>query len=115
MKKRQKLVDLVLAKKKSIAKAAKQLSIKASTAKRIVKLYRTTGTFTIKKKDIRPQLRREHLELEASSETADRKDGRGPEEDSWMKRWSIPVVYSMAQSQCQPYPFYVLTSIRLSA
>jgi len=34
---------------KTIAMAARKLAIKASTAKLIVKKYRETGTFTIKK------------------------------------------------------------------
>lgn len=49
MKKRQKLVDLVINHGMTIARAARKLFIKSSTAKRIVKIFRINGTFSLKK------------------------------------------------------------------
>jgi len=49
IKKRQSLVRLVFEKHLSIAKAGRRLHIKPSTAKLIIKKYRLTGTFFIKK------------------------------------------------------------------
>lgn len=47
-KKRQKLVDLVINHGISIAKAARKLTIKGSTAKRIIKVFKITGAYSMK-------------------------------------------------------------------
>ena len=49
IKKRQKLVNLVLSQQSSIAKAARKLMIKVSTAKLIIRRFKQTGTFFEKK------------------------------------------------------------------
>lgn len=50
MQRRAKLIDLVIHQGYKIVRASKMLKINQSTAKSILKLYRKTGTFSLKPK-----------------------------------------------------------------